>query len=157
MAVETGLIGRFLSMLFGLFSRVRTRHQAQKWVGDWEAYNLRGRDLAEPMEGAGPTKVSLPGWYKFSAKLKFECYDCDAQKRPSRHQAGHILVDPSDPEAATRVGRYLDSAELYEQRLRMLDNDTILIMPVPEHSTLGDVYGKHGWRRKRQPAQLAHR
>ena len=101
------------------------------------------------MQGAGPTKVSLPRWWKFSAKLTVECYDCDAQGAPTRHQAGHILIDPNDSDAATRVGRYVDSAEVYEQRLRMLDNNTILIIPVSEHSTLGNVYGKHGWRRTR--------
>jgi len=50
-------------------------------------------------------------------------------------------------DSATRVGRYVDSAEVYEQRLTMLDNDTILIIPLPERSTLAG-YTKHGWRRK---------
>jgi hypothetical protein len=138
-----------VSGLVSLFSSIRRRKQAQRWVGEWEAYDLKGRDLAEPMKGAGPATVSLPDWWKFSAKLTFECYECDAQGVPTRQQRGHISVDPDDPEAATRVGRYLDSAELYEQHLRMLDNDTIIIIPIPEHSALGDIYGKHGWRRKR--------
>lgn len=59
------------------------------------------------------------------------------------------MLDPNDPEAATRIGRYLDSAEVYEQRVRMLDKDTLLVIPVPERSTLGNVYATHGWRRKR--------
>jgi hypothetical protein len=149
MAVVTGLIGRALSTLFSLFGRIRGRQNAQRWVGRWEAYNLVGRDLAEPMKGAGPTDVSLPRWWTVSAKLTFECYDCDAQGEPTRSQTGYILIDPNDPCTATRVGRYLDSAEVYEQRLTMLDNDTILIIPVPERSTLGNVYAKHGWRRRR--------
>jgi hypothetical protein len=57
-------------------------------------------------------------------------------------------MDPNDPDSATRIGRYLNSAEVYEQRLTMIDNDTILIIPVPDGATLGNVYGKHGWRRK---------
>jgi len=148
MAVETGLITRALSTIFSLVGNIRKRNTAQRWVGNWEAYSLIGRNLAEPMKGAGPATVSLPRWWKFSAKLTFGCYDCDEQGQPTRHQKGHILIDPDDPDAAKRVGRYVDSAEVYEQRLRMLDNDTILIIPIPEHSTLGNVYGKHGWRRK---------
>jgi hypothetical protein len=149
MAVETGLIGRALSTLFSLFGTIRKRRDAQRWVGDWDPYNLVGRNLAEPMKGASSTKVSLPGWWKFSTKLTFECYDCDEHGRPARRQTGHILIDTNDPSAATRVGRYVDSAEVYEQRLTKLDNDTILIIPVPERSTLGNAYATHGWRRKR--------
>lgn len=136
-------------MLFSLFGTIRRRQNSRRWVGHWEAYNLVGRDLAQPMKGADTADVSLPGWWRFSTKLTFECYDCDGQGRPTRRQTGSILMDPNDPNAATRVGRYLDSAEVYEQRLTMLDNDTILIIPVPERSTLGNVYAKHGWRRKR--------
>jgi hypothetical protein len=78
-----------------------------------------------------------------------QCHDCDEKRQPTRHQAGHILIDQNDPNAATRRGRYCDSAEVYEQRLQMLDKDTILIIPVSGHSTLGDTYAKHAWRRKR--------
>jgi hypothetical protein len=148
MAVETGLITRALSTLFGIVGSFRKRQSAKRWAGSWKAYDLVGRNLGGPMQGAGPASVALPRWYKFSTKLTFDCYDCDAQGTPTRHQAGHIIIDQNDSEAATRVGRYLDSAEVYEQRLKMLDKDTIIIMPVPAHSILGDVYGKHGWRRK---------
>src|SRR5258706_134730 len=149
MAVETGLIARALGAIVNVVGNLRNRKSAQRWVGKWEAYSLVGRDLAEPMKGAGPATVSLPRWWKFSSKLTVECYDCDEQRQPTRHQTGHLDLDPNDPDAAKRVGRYIDSVEVYEQRLRMLDNDTILIIPIPEHSTLGNVYGKHGWRRKR--------
>jgi hypothetical protein len=101
------------------------------------------------MHGAGPAKVSLPPWWKPSGKLTFDCYDCDGQGQPTRRQTGYIFIDANDPDAATRRGRYLDSAEVYEQRLRMLDKDTILIIPVSENSTLGNAYARHAWRRKR--------
>jgi hypothetical protein len=114
MAVETSLIGRALSMLFSLFGTIRSRQNAKRWVGHWDAHDLVGRNLAEPMKGAGPTDVSLPRWWTVSAKLTFKCYDCDAQGQPTRRQAGHILIDPKDPCAATRVGRYPDSDEVYE-------------------------------------------
>lgn len=149
MAIATGLIGRIVTTLFSLFGAIRRRKDAQRWVGRWEAYNLVGRDLAKPLKDAGPTDVSLPRWWTGSTKLTFECYDCDAQEHPTRRQTGYILIDPNDSNTARRVGRYLDSAEVYEQQLTMLDSDTILIIPVPERSTLGEAYGKHGWRRKR--------
>ena len=148
MALETGLIGRALSMLSSLVGAILRRRQTQRWVGHWQAYNVEGRDLAEnPMKGAGPTDVFLPHWWTVSTKLKFQCYDCDSQGQPTRHQTGHISLDSTDPDSATRVGCYLDSDEFYEQRLRMITNDKVLIIPVPERSTLGNVYGKHGWRR----------
>jgi hypothetical protein len=132
MAVETGLITRAVSTIFSVVSNMRKRSIARRWVGNWEAYSLVGRDLTEPMKGAGPATVSLPRWWKFSSKLTFGCSDCDEQGQPTRHQTGHLFIDPNDPDAASRVGRYVDSAEVYEQRLRMLDNDTILIIPIPE-------------------------
>jgi hypothetical protein len=98
------------------------------------------------MQGASATRVSLPRW-PLSGKLTFACHEIDKQGQPARYQTGHIMLDPNNPTAAMRVGHYTDSAEIYEQRLTMLDNDTIII-PIPEHSTLGDVYAKHGWRRK---------
>ena len=148
MALETGLFARGLTLLMSLFRGLRRRNYAKRWTGNWEAYTLRGRHLSEPMRGAGPATVSLGRW-TLSGKLQFACYECDAQGTPTRYQAGHIMLDPNDPEAATRIGRYLDSAEVYEQRVRMLDKDTLLIIPVPERSTLGNVYATHGWRRKR--------
>jgi len=150
MAIETGLIGRAFGALWSLVDSIRRRRNARSWAGHWEAYNLVGRDLTEPKQGAGFTHFILPSWWTFSSTLTFECCECDARGQPTRQQKGNI--DPNDPRAATRVGRYLDSAEVYEQRLTMLDQDTILILPVPDRSTLGNVYGRHGWRRKRKQA-----
>ena len=155
MPIETGLIGlitRTLGGLFNVFGGMRHRRQAQRWVGVWEPYNLVGRDLAEPMKGGGPATVSLPPWWKFSTKLSVECYDCDEHGQPLRRQTGHITIHKDDPDAATRIGHYTGSAEFYEQRLRMLDTNTIFITPVPGGASLGDIYGKHGWRRKRKRA-----
>ena len=149
MPVETtGLITKLLGPFFSLFGTMRKRQQARRWRGNWEAYNLQGRQLTEPMGGAGLTTVSLAPWWKFSVKLTFACYDTDTHGQPTRHQTGHIKIDPDDVAAATRIGRYLDSAEVYEQRLTMIDKDTVLVIPIPAHSALGDVYRKHGWRRK---------
>lgn len=149
MALETSLIGRVLGMFFGLFRVMSRRRNAGKWVGQWVAHDLVGRNLAQPMKGAGPAKVSLPGWWTFSSKLAFECYETDAHGQPTRHQIGRIDLDPDDPHRATRKGRYLDSAEVYEQRLTMLDDDTVLILPVPGRCVLGDDYRAHGWHRQR--------
>jgi hypothetical protein len=148
MPIEPWSLTKLLGPLFSGFRTMGKRRQAQRWVGNWEAYNLQGRDLAQPMSGAGPTIVSLAPWWKFSAKLTFSCHDTDAHGQPTRHQTGHIKIDPDDVDAATRSGRYVKTAEVYEQRLTMLDKDTVLVIPIPSHSTLGDVYRKHGWRRK---------
>jgi hypothetical protein len=149
MAVEPGWIAKAFSMLFGFVGRMRRRHHAQRWTGQWEAYYVIGRDVGGPMAGAGPATVSLSPWWKLSEQLTFACYDCDEKGQPTRHQTGHIQIDRDDPNAATRRGHYLDSTELYEQQLRIRDKDTIIIMPVVGHSTLGDTYAKHAWRRKR--------
>jgi len=50
---------------------------------------------------------------------------------------------PNDPDAATRTGWYIGTAEVYEQRLRLIDPNTILVIPVPGNSMLGNIYGKH--------------
>jgi hypothetical protein len=133
-------------MLGSLGTGIRRRHNARKWVGEWEAYDLVGRTLSQRMARAGPTTVTLAGL--FSDKLTFECYDCDANGTPTRRQKGSIRLDADDPTTAKRIGQYLDAVEIYEQRLRMIDDDAIVILPVPSGSSLGDVYGKHGWRRK---------
>jgi len=47
------------------------------------------------------------------------------------------------------VVHYLDSDEWYEYQMRMLDDDTVILKPVPGSSTIGDAYTTHGWRRKK--------
>lgn len=146
-AAETGVAARALGMLGSLGTTLRRRSLAKKWVGEWEAYDLVGRNLGPRMKGAGPTTVTLSIW--FSDKLTFTCYDTDANGKPTRQQQGHIRLSPDDPTKAKRTGKYLDAVEIYEQVLHLHDDDTIVIIPQPQGSSLGDVYGKHGWRRKK--------
>lgn len=143
----TWLIKIFAS-LRALAHSFRNRRNAARWIGCWEAYELSGRNPGRRIAGAGPTTITLPRW-SLSAELAFEGFECDSQGHPTRRQTGRILQDQNDSDAATRRGRYLDSAEVYEQRLKMIDKDLILIFPVPASSTLGNVYAPHAWRRKR--------
>ena len=56
MALETSLIGRVLGMFFGLFRVMSRRRNAGKWVGQWVAHDLVGRNLAQPMRAPGLRK-----------------------------------------------------------------------------------------------------
>ena len=146
MPIEAVLL-KLVSPLLNLVGQATKRRQAKRWVGAWEAHDVVGRDIGGRMHGAGPATVTLPAW-KTSAKLYVDCYDCDDHGIPTRYQKGHIIIDPNDPDAATRTGWYTGTAEVYEQRLRLIDPNTILVIPVPGNSMLGNIYGKHAWRRK---------
>ena len=67
----------------------------------------------------------------------------------TRDHDGHIVINPALPWLATRIVRYADSNEISEQRLVIgSDFNTVYVFPVSIVATLGDVYGKHAWRRK---------
>jgi hypothetical protein len=105
-----------------------------------------------PMPGAGLTVVSLkPRWWTAdSGILDFRSEDIDSAGQTRKH-AGSIVLDPVNPWLATRIDQYADSNEVSQQRLEIDpgDCDTVYIFPDPTVATLGDVSGKHAWRRKR--------
>lgn len=156
------LIGFFLgvvasllaSYLWNLRERWRTYGAARKLVGTWVAYNIHGRAIdATPMPSAGLTVVSSkPHWWTAdSGVLDVRSEDIDDSTGRIRKHDGTIVLDPTNPWLATRIDRYADSNEISQQRLEIdpKDCNTVLIFPDPTVSTLGDVYGKHAWRRKR--------
>lgn len=103
------------------------------------------------MPGAGLTVVSAkPHWWSDnSAILDVRSQDIDASTRHTRDHDGHIVIDPAFPWLATRIERYADSDEIMEQRLVIAaDLNTVYLFPIATVATLGDVYGKHAWRRK---------
>lgn len=102
------------------------------------------------MRGAGLTVVSSkPHWWSDnSAVLDVRSQDIDASTGKTRDHDGHIVIDPEFPWFATRIYRYADSSEIGEQRLVIgSDLNIVYVFPIPTVSTLGDVYGKHAWRR----------
>jgi hypothetical protein len=135
--------------LWDLKSRRRAYKAASKLVGTWEAYLISGRRIeTTPMPGAGLTVVSLNHrWWKAdSGVLDSRSEDIDT----GRKHGGSIVLDPANPWLAFRIDRYADSNEISQQFLQIdpSDRNTVLIFPDPRVSTLGDVYGKHAWRRK---------
>jgi hypothetical protein len=117
------------------------------------AYNIHGRMIdATPMPGAGLTVVTLKRhwWSADSGVLDVKSEDIGPDGRTRRHD-GSIVLDPVNPWLATRIDRYADSNEISQQRLEIDpgDCDTVYIFPDPTVATLGNVYGKHAWRRKR--------
>ena len=150
------LLGFFASILANYFWDFRGRHRthatAKKLVGTWVAYNMHGRTVdTTPMLGAGLTVVSSkPHWWSDdSAVLDVRAQDVDAATGHTRDHDGHIVIDPLFPWLATRIDRYADSNEICEQRLVIgSDFNIVYVFPVATVATLGDVYGKHAWRRK---------
>jgi hypothetical protein len=134
-----------------LRARYRAYRTAARLVGTWEAYNMHGRKMdTTPMPGAGLTVVSSkPHWWSAnSAILDVRAQDIDANGHTRDHD-GHIVIDPAFPWLATRIDRYADSNEISEQRLVIgQDFNIVYVFPVANVATLGDVYGKHAWRRK---------
>ena len=48
-----------------------------------------------------------------------------------------------------RIDRYANSNEIAQQQLVIApDFNTVYVFPIAAGATLGDVYGKHAWRRK---------
>ncbi len=155
------LIGFFLGIVasivanyqWDLRARRRAYKAARKLVGTWVAYNIHGRKIdTTPMQGAGLTIVSSkPHWWAAdSGVLDVSSQDIDASGGTREHD-GTIVLNPANPWLATRIDRYSDSNEISQQWLEMDPNDcdTVYIFPDPTVSTLGDVYAKHAWRRKR--------
>ena len=139
--------------LWELAARWRAYRAAGKLAGTWVAYSIHGRTIdTAPMQGAGLTVVSLkPRWYTAnSGVLDFRSEDIDASTGRTRKHDGTIVLDPVNPWLATRIDRYADSNEISQQRLEIdpKDCNTVYIFPDPAVATLGDVYGKHAWRRK---------
>lgn len=139
--------------LWELGARWRAYKAASKLVGTWVAYNIHGRTIdTAPMQGAGLTVVSLnPHWWAAdSGVLDVRAEDIDASTGRTRMHDGTIVLDPANPWLATRIDRYADSNEISQQRLEIdpKDGSTVYIFPDPNVATLGDVYGKHAWRRK---------
>jgi hypothetical protein len=150
--VALGFIANIVaSQCWDLIARYRAWKAARKLVGTWVAYNMRGRTVdTTPMLGAGLTVVSAKRhWLSAdSAVLDFSSQD-NLSSGETRDHSGHIVFDPAIPWLATRIDRYADSNEIAEQRLVIgPDYNIVYVFPVAAGSTLGDVYGKHAWRRK---------
>jgi hypothetical protein len=148
-----GVVASLLAnYLWDVRKRWRTYKAARKLVGTWVAYNIHGRAIdATPMPGAGLTVVSSRHWWAAdSGVLDVRSQDIDASTGRTRMHDGTIVLDPSNPWLATRIDRYADSNEVAQQRLEIDPNDcsVVYIFPDPNISTLGDVYGKHAWRRQ---------
>ena len=136
-----------------LWKQYRAYKAAGKLVGTWVAYNIHGRTIdTTPMQGAGLTVVSSkPHWWSADSEvLDVYSQDIDASTGRTRKHDGTIVLDPVNPWLATRIDRYADSNEISQQRLEIDPGcDTVYIFPDPTVSTLGDVYGKHAWRRRK--------
>ncbi|MGC9970249.1 MAG: hypothetical protein ABSE56_06645 [Bryobacteraceae bacterium] len=136
-----------------LRARRRAYKAAGKLVGTWVAYNIHGRTIdTTPMQGADLTVVSSkPHWWAAdSGVLDVRAQDTDDSTGRTRKHAGTIVLDPANPWLATRIVRYADSNEVSHQRLEFdpADCNVVYVFPDPTVATLGDVYGKHAWRRK---------
>ncbi|HEY9140179.1 MAG TPA: hypothetical protein VIN93_04770 [Bryobacteraceae bacterium] len=138
--------------LWDLMARFRANRAARKLVGTWGAYNIHDRIIdATPMPGAGLTVVSLnrPWCAADSGVLDVHAQDIDPATGQTREHDGSIVLDPVKPWLATRILRYADSDEVSQQRLEidLTDWNTVHVFPDATVATLGDVYGKHAWRR----------
>jgi hypothetical protein len=138
--------------IWDLKTRLRAYKMAGRLIGTWEAYDIHGRTVdPTPMKGAGLTVVSSkPHWWSAnSGVLDVRAKDIDAATGHTRGHDGHIVFDSASPWRATRIYRYADSNEISEQQLVVgEDFNIVYVFPVPAVATLGDVYGKHAWRRK---------
>ncbi len=148
------------SQCWDFVNRYRCWRTARRLAGTWVAYNVHGRMVdTVPMPGAGLTEVSAKRhWYSAnSAVLDVRSYDITPSGEQRDHD-GHIVFDSAIPWLATRIDRYADSNEIAQQRLAIgSDNNIVYVFPVPGVATLGDVYGKHAWRRKGAEARMVAR
>ena len=138
--------------IWDLGARWKACSAARRLVGSWVAYDIHGRAIdTTPMPGAGLTVVSSRSWWGAdSGVLDVRAEDIDASTGRTRKHDGTIVLDAVSPWLATRIDRYADSNEVSQQRLEVdpSDYNTVLIFPDPTVATLGDVYGKHAWRRQ---------
>lgn len=151
--VAIGFIANIIaSQCWELVARYRAWKTARRLVGTWVAYNIHGRTVdTTPMPGAGLTVVSARRHCLSadSAVLDVRSQDVNVSSGERRDHDGHIVFNPVVPWLATRIDRYTDSNEVAEQRLVIgPDYNIVYVFPVPAGSTLGDVYGKHAWRRE---------
>lgn len=151
----SAISGIITSVIAAFIWELRTRWKAHKsanvLIGDWEAYKTEGRNITEPMEGAGLTVVSFKSPWRAadSAVLSFWSEDVAEGTTKGREHKGTIVLDPRNPWLATRIHRYTDSNEISQQRLEINPDDPniVYIFPDPTVATLGDVYGRHAWKR----------
>lgn len=151
--VGLGFIANIIaSQCWEFVARYRAWKAAQKLIGTWVAYNIHGRMIdTTPMPGAGLTvgSSSRHWWSSKSAVLDVRAQDIDSATGATRDHDGHIVFDSVIPWLATRIDRYIDSNELVQQQLVIAPGyDVVHVFPIPGVATLGDVYGKHAWRRK---------
>jgi hypothetical protein len=146
-----GVASHLANHIWETWARLKRHRAARQFVGQWEAYELKNRQLSQhPLSGAGLTTVSLKSkWYSAnSGMLDVEASDLDAGGTERNHK-GHIILDPQVPWLARRVARYEDSHEVTEQKLVLgLDPSTVYVFPVPSTSTLGDGYSPHAWKKR---------
>jgi hypothetical protein len=138
--------------LWDLKGRRRAHKTASKLAGTWVAYDIRGRMIDDtPMPGAGLTVVSSkPHWWATDSGVLDVRSEDVGSGGPARRHDGIIVLDATNDSLATRIDRYADSNEVAQQRLAIdADCNTVYIFPDATNSTLGDVYGRHAWRRKR--------
>ena len=131
--------------------RYQAHTAARKFVGRWEAYDLKGRGVdTEPMKDAGLTVVSLKhSWWSINSALLDVWSEDIFDNGETRYHDGHIVIHPAIPWLATRIDRYVDSNEVAGQHLVISqDFNIIYVFPDPALSTLGGVYNKHAWRRQ---------
>ena len=150
--VGLGFVANVVATKFWeLWTRWQAHKAAEKFVGRWEAYLLKGRTVdTMPMKGAGLSVVSLRhGWWSVNSALLDVWSEDIGEHGEIRHHDGQIVLDDTIPWVATRIDRYVDSNEVAAQKLVIgPDFNIIYVLPDPTLSTFEGNYGKHAWRRQ---------
>jgi hypothetical protein len=113
---------------------------ARPYAGVYAAENIEGRGT-RPMQGASLTFVSPRRlWSRDPGILDVYAYDLDSDQGRREH-GGNIVPDPSCPFQAARTVRYLKPFEVSQQRIEMIDHNTLLVTPAEP------AYRRHVLRR----------
>jgi hypothetical protein len=101
---------------------------AKQYEGSWEPFNVRdGKEV--PMEDGSLTVATRkrPWW---SSVLDVDVYAHDIVPAGRREHTGYIVPDPLCPDRrAFRTVRYLDRVQVSRQRIEVLDEDTLYVIP----------------------------
>jgi predicted ATPase len=123
---------------------MRLLRDLTRFEGDWEAYELDGREPGKKMDGAFLTTITAKPWWS-GRTLDVRAKDWDSQNRRVREHYGPIVLDSHVPTQCLRTIIYQDSLEVVHQRVEFgADPEVLLVTPTEPG------YNKHALRRTRR-------
>lgn len=112
-----------------------------RWEGQWEAYELSGRELGVKMKGAFLTTITARTWWSGTPNiLDVRAQDWDDTNKKVREHGSELVLESATQ--GMRTLRYEDSLEIVHERIEFASDPNVLVVTPVEPG-----YNKHALRR----------